>query len=85
MPSTYMIESTEEFDASLDMLRDATGRTERMDVLRDALELYDLIVKELRQGKRLWIGDSRDGAAEVALPQLVRAREWRGLRVIEGG
>lgn len=73
MPSKITIQSTEELDGALDDIRQATGRATRAEVIRDGLELYDLVVQHLTAGKRLYLGASRDAAGEVVLPHLERA------------
>ena len=82
MPSKIVIVTTQELDGALEEIRRATDRKERTDVIRDALEFYDLIVSQARQGKRIYIGDSREGSAEVRLPHLLHAQKYRGLSIV---
>lgn len=82
MASKIVIVTTQELDGALEEIRRATDRKERTDVIRDALEFYDLVVTHARQGKRIFIGDSREGSAEVRLPHLLRAQKYRGLSIV---
>ena len=83
--SRITIETTSEFAAVLEEIRTATERPDRCEVVRDALEFYDLVVAHARQGKRIFIGDSPETAGEVKLPHIERARKYRGLSIIDGG
>ena len=83
MPSKIVIVTTQQFDGALEEIRRATGRIERTEVIRDALEFYDLVVTHARQGKRIYIGDSREGSAEVRLPHLGRAQNSRFLDAVQ--
>jgi len=79
MPSKIVIVTTQELDGALEEIRRATYRKEQADVIRDALEFYDLVVLQAKQGKRIFIGDTREGSAEVRLPHLGRAQSSRFL------
>jgi hypothetical protein len=68
--------SKEEGDA-LDELATATGRSGRPDVIRDSLELYDLIVNRISEGKHLYLGSSPTEVVEVILPQLEKVLRRR--------
>lgn len=73
MRNRITIQTTEELDDALEEVRRATGRATKSEVIRDALELYDLVVQHLMAGKHLYIGTARDSAGEVLLPHLERA------------
>jgi hypothetical protein len=82
MAGKITIVTTQGFEAALEEIRRATDKKERTDVIRDALELYDIVVTHVRQGKRIFIGDSREGSAEVRLPHLLHAQKYRGLSIV---
>lgn len=73
MRNRITIQTTEELDQALEGTRQATGRQTKSEVIRDSLELYDLIVQHLVAGKRLYLGMTRESAGEVLLPHLERA------------
>jgi len=73
MRNRITIQTTEELDRALEETRLATGRQTKSDVIRDSLELYDLIVQQLLAGKHLYLGMTRESAGEVLLPHLERA------------
>jgi|SRR4051812_25707106 len=73
MRSRITIQSTEELDQALEEVRLATGRATKSEVIRDGLELYDLVVQHLMAGKHLYLGTTRESAGEVLLPHLERA------------
>ena len=73
MRTRITIQTTEEFDRTLEEIRLATGRTTKSEVIRDGLELYDLVLQHLRDGKHLYLGMARESAGEVLLPHLERA------------
>ncbi len=81
--SRITICTTAECAGVLEEIRLATGRPNNSEVVRDALEFYDLVVQYARQGKRIFIGDSRESAGEVLLPQLIRAQISRSLELVE--
>ena len=74
MRNRITIQTTEELDQALEEIRVATGRSTKSEVIRDSLELYDLIVQHMIAGKRLYLGTARESAGEVLLPHLERAR-----------
>ncbi|WKZ29018.1 MAG: hypothetical protein QY323_05855 [Patescibacteria group bacterium] len=71
------IATSQELSDALESTRAATGRDTVSDVVRDSLDFYDLIVQKIREGKHIYIGDSRESAGEVLLPRLERARGHR--------
>jgi hypothetical protein len=73
MRNRITIQTTEELDRALEEVRVATGRATKSDVIRDGLELYDLVVQHLIAGKHLYLGTARESAGEVLLPHLERA------------
>jgi len=73
MRNRITIQTTEELDQALEETRIATGRQTKSEVVRDSLELYDLVVQHLRAGKHLYLGMTRESAGEVLLPHLERA------------
>jgi hypothetical protein len=73
MRNRITIQTTEELDQALEGTRQATGRQTKSEVIRDSLELYDLIVQHLAAGKHLYLGMTRESAGEVLLPHLERA------------
>jgi hypothetical protein len=73
MRNRITIQTTEELDQALEEVRIATGRATKSDVIRDGLELYDLVVQHLIAGKHLYLGTARESAGEVLLPHLERA------------
>ena len=73
MPNRITIQTTEELDRALEEVRLSTGRATRSEVLRDGLELYDLVIQHLRAGKHLYLGTTSESAGEVLLPHLERA------------
>jgi hypothetical protein len=73
MRNRITIQTTEELDQALEENRQATGRQTKSEVIRDSLELYDLIVQHLVAGKHLYLGMTRESAGEVLLPHLERA------------
>ena len=73
MRNRIALDMTKEQVAAVDEIAAATGRS-RTDVVRDSLEFYDLIISHLIAGERVYLGANREVAAEVLLPQLVRAR-----------
>jgi hypothetical protein len=62
-----------------------TGRSSKSDVVRDAMELYDLLVQELKAGKHIYIGKTSETAGEVLFPHLELAARRALLQVIDGG
>jgi hypothetical protein len=78
MRTRITIQTTEELDRALEQARGVTGRREKSDVVRDALELYDLVVQHIRMGKHLYLGASRESAGEVVLPHLEQAAGRNG-------
>ena len=56
MRNRITIQTTEELDQALEETRQATGRQTKSEVIRDSLELYDLIVQHLVAGKHLYLG-----------------------------
>jgi Arc/MetJ-type ribon-helix-helix transcriptional regulator len=77
--------SNNEFVAALEEIREATGRPSKSDVVRDALELYDLVIQQLKEGKHIYIGKTRETAGEVLLPHLELAarRGQKFIRVVK--
>lgn len=73
MRTRITIQTTEQLDRALEQIRVATGRASKSEVIRDGLELYDLVVHHLRTGKHLYLGAAREAAGEVLLPHLERA------------
>jgi hypothetical protein len=73
MRNRITIQTTEELDGALEEVRVATGRATKSEVIRDGLELYDLVVQHLMAGKHLYLGTTRESAGEVLLPHLERA------------
>ena len=71
--SRITIKITEEFEEVFEEMCVATGRPNKSEVVRDALELYDLIVHHMTQGKHLYLGMPRESAGEILLPHLERA------------
>lgn len=59
--------SSPEFDAKLDELGAATGRRAKSDVLRDAVELYDLVVRRVKARDQVYIGARPETADLVAM------------------
>lgn len=53
--------------AALERLRKRTGRTTKADVINDALALYARLSDDTHAGKRLYVGDSRETAVELAV------------------
>ncbi len=82
MRHRIMIESTEASERALEETRLATRRSTNSEVIRDAVELYDLIVSHIVQGKHLYLGMSRESAGEVLLPHLELAARRVHLRVV---
>jgi hypothetical protein len=78
MRNRITIQTTKELDDALEDARRATGRPTRSEVIRDALELYDLVVQHLMAGKHLYLGTARESAGEVLLPHLERAARRAG-------
>ena len=78
MRNRITIQTTKDLDDALEEARAATGRATRSEVIRDALELYDLVVQHLMSGKHLYIGPARESAGEVLLPHLERAARRHG-------
>lgn len=76
---SYVINSTEGLDQELERIRIITGRSDRSEVLMDAIEVYSLIIEHIKNGAHLYI-DKR----EVKLPYLEKAagREQR-LTIVE--
>jgi len=70
---TINLLSTPQFEEKLDTLGGLTGRRARAAVLRDALELYDLVVRRVRQGKRVYVGERREDAAEIVMVRVTPA------------
>jgi hypothetical protein len=73
MRNRITIQTTEELDRALEEVRLATGRATKSEVIRDGLELYDLVIQHLMAGKHLYLGPTREAAGEVLLPHLERA------------
>lgn len=73
MRTRITIQTTEELDQALEETRVMTGRPTKSEVIRDSLELYDLVVQHLHAGKHLYLGETRETAGEVLLPHLERA------------
>jgi len=73
MRNRITIQTTEELEQALEETRVATGRQTKSEVIRDSLELYDLIVQHLVAGKHLYLGMTRESAGEVLLPHLEQA------------
>lgn len=73
MRNRITIQTTEELDQALEATRLATARSTKSEVIRDGLELYDLVVQHLIAGKHLYLGMTRESAGEVLLPHLERA------------
>src|SRR5882762_1310563 len=73
MRNRITIQTTEDLDRGLEEVRVATGRATKSEVIRDGLELYDLVVQHLIAGKHLFLGMARESAGEVLLPHLERA------------
>jgi hypothetical protein len=73
MRNRFTIQTTEELDRALEEIRLVTGRATKSEVIRDGLDLYDLVVQHLMAGKRLYLGATRESAGEVLLPHLERA------------
>ncbi len=69
------IRTTDELSEVLRETQHATGRSKISAVVRDALELYDLVLQSILQGKHIYIGDCREIAGEVLLPHLEHARK----------
>lgn len=61
----------------------ATGRSSKSDVVRDAVELYDLLVQNLKAGKHIYIGMTQESAGEILLPHLELAARRALLRVVK--
>ncbi|GEM_PF-2712267 len=74
---TFRIATTPKLDEVLEEIRAATGRADDADVLRDALEFYDLVIQQAKRGKRIHIGEDRERSAEVKLPNVLRAQASR--------
>jgi hypothetical protein len=73
MPNRITIQTTEELDRALEEARRATRRNTKSEVIRDGLELYDLVIHHLMAGKHLYLGTTRESAGEVRLPHLEHA------------
>jgi hypothetical protein len=73
MRNRITIQTTEELDRALEEVRLVTGRATKSEVIRDGLELYDLVVQHLIAGKHVYLGTARESAGEVLLPHLERA------------
>lgn len=73
MPSRITIQTSAALDGALEEARHATGRASKSDVVRDGLELYDLVLQHLKDGKHLYLGATSETASEVVLPHLERA------------
>jgi hypothetical protein len=78
-----LIKCTSELAETLDDSRRATGRAQISDVVRDGMELYDLVIQHSKSGRRIFIGHSPETAAEVKLDHLQLASAWRYLDAIE--
>lgn len=97
MGREYTLYSTDKLDKALEETQQATGRDKPSEVLFDGIELYDLIVLQIRQGKHIYIGNCRETAGELALPHLEHARKQSAssddpppkrkpkFKIIEGG
>lgn len=72
MPSRFTVVTTKLLDTALEEIRRATGRRKLKKVIRDALDFYILVIQSALQGKRVYIGGTRESSDEVQLPQLVR-------------
>ena len=79
------IQTSEELWQLLEETRVATGRSKKLGVIRDAIELYTLIVQHIAQGKHLYLGMTQESAGEVLLPHLEVAAGRLRLIAINGG
>lgn len=61
------LELTPAAAARLDGLRAELGAASRAEVIRQALQLYEWMVAERKDGARFWKGGSLETAAEVVL------------------
>lgn len=73
MRNRITIGLTEGLELALEDARKATVQPTISEVVRDALNLYELIVQHMIAGEHLYLGITADSAAEVLLPQLERA------------
>ena len=73
MRNRITIQTTQELDQALEEVRVVTRRATKSEVIRDGIELYDLVVQHLRAGKHVYLGTTRETAGEVLLPHLERA------------
>jgi len=62
-------------DAGLNELVLLTKRSSKADVVRDALSLYQYLVRRVRRGDRIYVGSSPTNLTEVAVTSLENVRE----------
>lgn len=51
----------------LDSLREITGATTAVEVLRNAIKVYSLVVDESQKGNKLYIKDSEGNVSEIRI------------------
>jgi hypothetical protein len=54
-------------DAPLEDLARDTRRSSKADVVRDALSLYQFLLRKAQDGERIFVGPDKEQAAEVAV------------------
>jgi len=77
-----VIQTSEELNRILEESRTITGRSTKSEVIRDALELYDLVLQHLRAGKHIYLGQSRETAGEILFAHLEFAAHRVHLKVV---
>lgn len=61
-------------DAQIELLSKATGRS-KAEVVHDALTLYNYFAHKMREGQKLYMGESKEEATHVIITQLENFRE----------
>lgn len=69
----FTFELGESGEKALEEIRAATSTSSKSKVLRNALALYEVLVKKAQEGYYIFVGADRGSAAEVVMPSLKRA------------
>ncbi len=72
--SRFNFELGDEAACMLDTLAQWTGRTKRADVIRDAMAVYEALVRRARLGNRFFYGPDSKQLTELDIVSLSQAR-----------
>lgn len=67
--------SLDDDNETLTLLRIKTKRKNREQVIRDALSLYQFLIKQIEEDQKIYIGKERKDANELICNQLENARK----------